>query len=399
MRSGKADRLTYLYTQYINGLCTETELQEFFELVSEPGMQELLQELADKHLENIRPGTLPSVIDWDYMYNKIVQPPPANDPGKPGIVKRLFSRWYRIAAAAAILVAISSIVLLLFYRQQDSSITGDNSRYKNDIPPGGNKAVLTLANGAALPLYNGSQHVPAQREYFHLFRLDSGELAYSAKTRAIGYHTLSTPRGGQFRLILPDGSRIWLNAASSITYPLVFTGRERKVAVSGEVYMEIAKDAARPFKVAVNGMEVAVLGTRFNINAYNDEEMMRTTLLDGAVQVRRGKETWVLQPGQQIQLKPDNNAQLTMDVDTAAVVAWKDGQFSFNDDDISAIMRQVQRWYNAEVVYENKAPQHFVGTIPRDVPVSKLLTMLELTGRLRFKIEGRKITVTYPFNQ
>ncbi|KAA2241375.1 DUF4974 domain-containing protein [Chitinophaga agrisoli] len=394
MRSGKADRLTYLYTQYINGLCTETELQEFFELVSEPGMQETLQELADKHLENIRPGTLQSAIDWDYMYNRIVQPAPAQN---PGVVKRLFSRWYRIAAAAAILVVISSTVLLVFYRQPNDKITGNNSRYKNDIPPGGSKAVLTLANGAALPLYN-SNYSQAQTEYIHMFKLDSGELAYSAKTRAAGYHTLSTPRGGQFRLVLPDGSRIWLNAASSITYPLAFTGSERKVAVSGEVYMEIAKDAARPFKVTVNGIEITVLGTRFNINAYQDEDIMRTTLLDGRIRVRRGTDSWVLQPGQQMQLRQDNDFQLAMDIDTAAVIAWKDGQFSFNDDDISAIMRQVQRWYDAEVVYENRAPQHFVGTIPRDVPVSKLLTMLELTGRLRFKIEGRKITVTQPLN-
>jgi ferric-dicitrate binding protein FerR (iron transport regulator) len=233
----------------------------------------------------------------------------------------------------------------------------------------------------------------------NFLRLDSGELVYNgsgATARTTGYNKLTTPRGGQFKLILPDGSRIWLNAASSITYPLTFGPGERKVAITGEAYLEVVKNAARPFKVLVNGMEIVVLGTKFNINAYTNEPVINTTLLEGAVRINKGANSCLLKPGEQLQVSPDGSFSVKNEVDTASAVAWKDGMFSFNDEDIASIMRQVNRWYDAQIVYEARIPHHFIGTIPRNVQVSKLLTMLELTGRLRFRIDGRKITVAEP---
>lgn len=394
---GNVERLAYLYQQYTDGTCTETELEEFFEYVRMPEMREALQELAENHLRHIPSGGLPPVIDWDAMYSRIMQSdmPAAAAGRKKGIVKRLFTRPL-VAAAVVILVASAGLWFLLANRHQQDTTAG---RFKNDIPPGSDKAILTLANGASFALHDMDDKSRQRLASGNFLRLDSGELAYntsSSSTRATGYNKLATPRGGQFRLVLPDGSRVWLNAASSITYPLTFAGSERKVAITGEAYLEVAKNAARPFKVAVNGMEIAVLGTRFNINAYTNEPVINTTLLEGAVKVSKGTNSLLLKPGEQLQVSPDGSFRVMNDVDTASIVAWKDGLFSFNDEDIASIMRQVNRWYDAQIVYEARIPDHFIGTIPRNVQVSKLLTMLELTDRLRFRIEGRKIIVAQP---
>lgn len=394
--SGTVGRLAYLYQQYIDGTCTEEELQEFFEYVRMPEMRQALHELAEGHLRHISPGNNLTEVNWDDMYSRIMQQgAPAAE--KMGIVKRLFTRPL-VAAAVVILVASAGIWFLVANRPQPDHLTIAD-RFKNDIPPGSNKAILTLANGASFALHDMDDKGRQRLASGNFLRLDSGELVYnssSASARTTGYNKLATPRGGQFKLMLPDGSRIWLNAASSITYPLSFKPEERKVAVTGEAYLEIAKDAARPFKVIVNGMEIVVLGTKFNINAYANEPVINTTLLEGAVKINKGANSCLLKPGEQLQVSPNGSFLVKTEVDTASIVAWKDGMFSFNDEDIASIMRQVNRWYDAQIVYEARIPDHFIGTIPRNVQVSKLLTMLELTGRLRFRIDGRKITVAAP---
>jgi ferric-dicitrate binding protein FerR (iron transport regulator) len=397
---GNADRLAYLYEQYVDGTCTETELEEFFEYVRMPEMKQALQELAEKHLQRIPPGAGLPAVDWEFMYNSIMQSeqPSAQVTVKKGIVKRLFTRPLVAAAVVVLLVASTGLYFLLTHKPQQDNMKANN-RFKNDIPPGSDKAILTLANGASIALHDLDDNSREQLESADMLRLDSGELAYKANGgthRVTGYNKLTTPRGGQFRLVLPDGSRIWLNAGSSVTYPLTFATGERKVAITGEAYLEVAPNPGKPFKVAVNGLEIIVLGTKFNINAYTNEPVINTTLLEGAVKVRKGGSSCVLKPGEQLQVQPDGDFKLVSDVDTASIVAWKDGMFAFNDEDITSIMRQVNRWYDADIIYETRIPHHFIGTIPRNVQVSKLLTMLELTGRLRFRIEGRKIFVTQP---
>jgi ferric-dicitrate binding protein FerR (iron transport regulator) len=395
--SGTAERLAYLYQQYIDGTSTEEELQEFFEYVRMPEMRQALHELAEGHLRHISPNNNRTEVNWDDMYSRIMQQGEPAATKKKGIVKRLFTRPL-VAAAVVILVASAGIWFLLANRPQPDHLTIAD-RFKNDIPPGSNKAILTLANGASFALHDMDDKTRQRLSSGNFLRLDSGELVYNssgATARTTGYNKLTTPRGGQFKLILPDGSRIWLNAASSITYPLSFRPEERKVAITGEAYLEIAKDAARPFKVIVNGMEIVVLGTKFNINAYTNEPVINTTLLEGAVKINKGANSCLLKPGEQLQVSPNGSFLVKTEVDTASIVAWKDGMFSFNDEDIASIMRQVNRWYDAQIVYEARIPDHFIGTIPRNVQVSKLLTMLELTGRLRFRIDGRKITVAAP---
>lgn len=395
---GNASRLTYLYEQYINGTCTEAELTEFFEYVRMPEMRQTLQELAEDHLQHISPGAGVPPIDWDYMYNRIMQPekPAAVLTDKKNVIRRL---WGRRSAAAAIILLASAGLYFLLGNQPGKENKTSASRFKNDIAPGGDKAILTLANGLSFTLHDMDDKTRQLLANGNMLKLDSGELAYQANSGASaarGYNKLTTPRGGQFRLVLPDGSRIWLNAASSVTYPLAFTARERKVAITGEAYLEVAKNAAKPFKVAVNGMEITVLGTKFNINAYTNEPVINTTLLEGAVKISRNGNSCLLQPGEQLQISADGSFNVVNNVDTASVIAWKDGMFSFNDENIEAIMRQVNRWYDAQIVYEARIPHHFIGTIPRNVQVSRLLTMLELTGRLHFRIEGRKIFVAEP---
>ncbi|HEY0608848.1 MAG TPA: FecR domain-containing protein [Chitinophaga sp.] len=396
--SGTAERLAYLYQQYIDGRCTEEELQEFFEYVRMPEMRQDLHKLAESHLRDISPGNNLTEVNWDDMYSRIMQQGEPAAAEKKGIVKRLFTRPL-VAAAVVILVASAGGWFLLANKSQQDNLTIAD-RFKNDIPPGSNKAILTLANGASFALHDMDDKSRQQLASGNFLRLDSGELVYnnngSATARTTGYNKLTTPRGGQFKLILPDGSRIWLNAASSITYPLTFGPGERKVAITGEAYLEVAKNAARPFKVLVNGMEIVVLGTKFNINAYTNEPVINTTLLEGAVKINKGANSCLLKPGEQLQVSSDGSFIVTNEIDTASVVAWKDGMFSFNDEDIASIMRQVNRWYDAQIVYEARIPDHFIGAIPRNVQVSKLLTMLELTGRLRFRIDGRKITVAEP---
>lgn len=303
-------------------------------------------------------------------------------------------RWaYAAAAAVLALVAVGGVVL--FPRKQAPAVAvTEKSVYHNDIKPGGNKATLTLGNGSTVVLDDMAADTLATQGNSKITRTGNGQLAYqqAGAPQQVVYNTLTTPAGGQFRLTLPDGSRVWLNAASSITFPTAFTGKDRMVELKGEAYLEISQNPQQPFKVKVRDMEVSVLGTHFNINAYPDETGVRTTLLEGSVRVNNDGQSYMLRPGQQAQLQPNGQFSLH-NVDTEDITAWKDGQFTFNDADIHTVMRQVARWYGAEVVYQGAVTHHFMGTIPRDVPVSRVLKMLELTGRVSFVVEGNKIIV------
>lgn len=307
--------------------------------------------------------------------------------------KRSYKWTYAAAAAVLALVAVGGI--FLFPRKQTPTVAiSEKSVFHNDIKPGGNKATLTLANGSTVVLDDVVTDSLAPQGSSRITRTGNGQLSYqqSGAPQEVVYNTLSTPTGGQFRLTLPDGSRVWLNASSSITFPTAFTGKDRIVMLKGEAYLEVSHNPQQPFKVKVRDMEVSVLGTHFNINAYPDEMGVRTTLLEGSVRVNNDGQSYMLKPGQQAQLQPNGQFSLQT-VETEDITAWKDGQFTFNDADIHTVMRQVARWYGAEVVYQGNVTHHFMGTIPRDVPVSRLLKMLELTGRVSFVVEGNKIIV------
>jgi ferric-dicitrate binding protein FerR (iron transport regulator) len=304
-------------------------------------------------------------------------------------------RWHA-AATVALLILAGSVFYAWQLRKTTSAPATTKAVTRPDAMPGGNKALLTLADGAVVELDSAQTGpLPAQGNASILSR--PGQLVYSKTalqlTATVSYNTLRTPKGGQYQLVLPDGSKVWLNAASSLRFPTQFTAATRSVDLTGEAYFEIAKNAAQPFHVKVGGMDVTVLGTSFNIMAYTDEDAIKTTLLDGAVKVIKDKEERLLKPGQQSQLQAGSSLKVINDADIELAVAWKNGFTSFRSADIKTIMRQVMRWYNIDVEYEGEIPQRvFTGDIPRDARLSELLQLLEVS-KIHFKMNNERLVV------
>ena len=322
--------------------------------------------------------------------------------GAPGIWRRMvgaprIGRRMVSVAAAVVLLAIAG-AYLLFVRKAPGQIAPMAERYHNDVSPGRNAAVLTLAGGATVVLNDSAPRVIG-RQGNALVMNDSGRLIYQASAggvQEIVYNTLTTQKGNQYHLALPDGTTVWLNAASSITFPSVFTGKQRKVTVSGEAYFEVAKNEQLPFVVQQGNMAVQVLGTSFDVNGYGDEASVKTTLLEGKVRVEEGSASSLLSPGQQAVIKKGDEGSIVIvdDPDLETVMAWKNGSFAFRNAGIEAVMQQIERWYDVQVVYEAKVRTHFVADIPRNVPLTQLLKILEETDQIHFRIEGKKVIVT-----
>lgn len=313
----------------------------------------------------------------------------------------VYKKWYW-AAAAVLLIALSTTAWFLFpgsSLQQNniaaaSQISGSN---KNDVAPGSDGAVLTLADGSVIVLDSAGEGKLANQGNTSILKA-GGSLQYIAETGTAGgplaYNTIATPRSRQFQLVLEDGTKVWLNAESSIRFPAAFDKKERHVDITGEAYFEVAKNASRPFTVSVNGMQVQVLGTHFNINSYSDEPAVHTTLLEGSVKVIKDKEARMLVPGQQAQLENNGGFNVVKNVNTSEIVAWKNELFSFHDTDLKNLMRQVSRWYDVEIVMpQNIAAVTFSGKISRKSNLSDVLKMLELTDEVSFSIEGKKVIV------
>jgi ferric-dicitrate binding protein FerR (iron transport regulator) len=313
-------------------------------------------------------------------------------------------RWFKYAAAIIILLGIGACVWLL---TQSSKQTSDNklASSKIDIAPGKQGAILTLDDGRTVVLDSlGNGLVTTQNG--SKVSLNNGQLTYNADGSAavaVAYNTMTTPKGRQFQLVLPDGTKVWLNAASSVRYPTVFAGKERKVEVTGEAYFEVTKNAKMPFRVKVNDeTEIEVLGTHFNVNSYLNEANINTTLLEGSVQIINRNEKAVIKPGQQAQVTGKNDAlalaspriKVVSDVDVEKVMAWKNGVFNFQDATLQEVMRQLERWYDIDVVYEKGVPDlEFMGKMGRDLSLSGVLRGLEMS-KVHFRIEeGRRLVV------
>lgn len=271
---------------------------------------------------------------------------------------------------------------------------------KNDVSPGGNKAILTLANGTKIDLNDVKNGVLANQGQTVLKKEKDGRIIYEApddkaKDSTSIYNTITIPKGGQFQIVLSDGSKVWLNSASSITFPTAFSKTERRVTITGEVYFEIAKNKQLPFRVVAGRQTVEVLGTHFNINAYTDESAIKTTLIEGSVKVSADSQTAILKPEQQSSIFYNKPGKISVNtVDTDDVLAWTNGNFQFESAEIPLILREAARWYNVEIKYEGEVPQRrFSGSISRSVNLSELLKILKYTG-INFKIEGKTIVVT-----
>ena len=304
--------------------------------------------------------------------------------------------WFRSAAAVIILFGIGTYGWM---HTQDKSPISAGSRSAlvgSNIPPGKSGAILTLSDGSRVVLDSLTNGVIAAQNGAQVI-LKKGLLAYDPdgqRSKETVYNTMSTPKGRQFQLILPDGSKVWLNAASSIKYPTVFTGRERVVEMEGEAYFEIAKNPKVPFKVKANRTEVEVLGTGFNVNGYNNEAAVTTTLIEGAVKINTQKRSVTLKPGQQAQTLANTEIQVVNGTDINQVMAWKNGHFDFNNADLQMMMRQLERWYDIQVVYEGTIPDViFKGKMDRDVQLSDVVRFLKLFG-IRARLEERVLTIS-----
>jgi hypothetical protein len=295
--------------------------------------------------------------------------------------------------AASILVAVLvSAAVFKFISHSDTNNAVSN--LVKDIPPGANRAILTLSDGKIISLDSARKGRLAQQGNISIKKMDSGVLSYQMIDPSIfptkeEFNILAVPRGGQYRIRLPDGTNVWLNSASTLKYPTVFHGSRRMVELSGEGYFEVAKDPMFPFEVKASDAKIEVLGTHFNVNAYADEPTLKISLAEGAVKVN-GAVT--LKPGEEAQINHQGEVN-TVECDLNSVLAWKNGQFLFKSTALDEVMRQVARWYDSEISYEANLNEHFNAELSRDVPVSKLLHFLEQTNRVHFKIEDKKITV------
>ena len=304
----------------------------------------------------------------------------------------------RIAIAASVIGLLLISVFLLkekIGKKETAKSETNQQRFKNDVSPGGDKATLTLADGSTIVLDEAQNGTLAQQGNSKIVKHD-GRLSYdptNKNSREIVYNTISTPKGGQYQLELPDGSEVWLNATSSIHFPTSFIGTERRIEITGEAYFEIAKNPNMPFIVTVNNAEVQVLGTHFNINAYRDEDDVKTTLLEGSVRFVNDGNTNILKPGQQAQLTKEGTTKVVGNVDVDEVVAWKNGIFDFENAGIETVMRQLSRWYDVEIEYKGKTDDLFIAEMRRNIKLSDALKALELTGKVKFDIHGKKIIV------
>lgn len=347
------------------------------------------------------------------LKNSIIESISAYQTEKLKTGKRTIYKW-SISVAAAILI-ISGLGLFYhpqkinFYQaingvRKDSFIRSkDKVAPKVEIVPGGNKAVLTLANGKKINLTDVNIGMLAEQSNVQITKIADGQLVYSIlsdqqefNSQKDQYNTIETPRGGRYQMRLPDGTNVWLNSASKLTYPSSFSNlKNRKVELNGEAYFEVAKDKTRPFLVKTILQEVEVLGTHFNISSYEDESSVKTTLLEGSVKIVgiNGSDK-ILKPGQQSVLTA-NNITVENISESQQAVAWRNDQFIFESNDIQYVMRMISRWYNVEVEYVGAIPENkFGGAISKFENISEVLKSLESTGRVKFKIEGRRILVS-----
>ncbi|WP_298734311.1 FecR domain-containing protein [uncultured Chitinophaga sp.] len=302
-------------------------------------------------------------------------------------------------AAAAIVILAAGMGALLLNRQPDSlpEIVEKAPVKNGPITPGSSMATLTLADGAVIALEDAADGIVARAGGTAVTKTGKGAIAYADQGGATDQHSLNTiniPRGGQYTVTLSDGTKVWLNSESSLTYPVVFGGAERKVILKGEAYFEVSKNEQKPFIAETDHATVHVLGTQFNINAYHDEKDVKVTLQEGSVRLSSEADKTLLTPGEQGIVSLSHTAIEKKKVNMNQVMAWKNGYFIFRNNTIQDIMRQIGRWYDVEVVYEGNLPKGtFGGTYSRNKDIHELLKGLELTGLVHFKIEGRRIIV------
>ena len=387
-----------LFKKYLDNQCSPEEVKRLLAYFNDPENEVLLRELIAGSLGNSVEAD--DERQWQSGTDRVLARIKDQIKGKNGGVTFFLRKNLIRLAAAAILI------LGCFWVYHSSKRTGghkqemtktDSAGY--EIRPGGNKAILTLADGSTIDLQTAANDTLARQGSITLLKSADGQLNYTSinDTPAQTFlNTLTTPRGGQYHLTLSDGSEVWLNAASSIHFPAAFTGTERVVEVTGEAYFEVAKNASMPFKVKVGGKaEVEVLGTHFNVSAYSEEPTINTTLLEGRVKVTSLVQyvSNTITPGEQAQLDANNRMRVIRPEDAEQAIAWKNGIFSFHNANPQIALQRIARWYDVDLVFEGPAPQKlFSGEMQRTLSISQIIKLLETNG-VHCRIEGRKLIV------
>jgi ferric-dicitrate binding protein FerR (iron transport regulator) len=385
-----AERIAYLIAGFLRGSLTEAEHDELDAwVVASDENTRLFEELTDE-------ANLEAALDWHRRLDRekaLRNIKEATGLRSKNTIVRPF--WPLLLAAATILVAVISIYLFSLKDAGTSEVGLAPSEAPGTVRPGRNQAVLTLSSGRTIILDSSGSGLLASEGGVRVNKRGGGELVYEGGGASLNYHSVSIPRGGQYKLVLSDGTRVWLNAESSLRFPASFTPGNREVELRGEGYFEVAKDAKSPFRVkswTPSGGEqvVEVLGTVFNIQAYGDPSGTRTTLIEGSVRVVKGSESLVLRPGEQARGEKDFRV---VKADLPREVAWKEGLFRFRDANIKEIGEEITRWYDVEVEYRGRIPYHFNATIERSEPLSRVLEALQATKRVRFTLEGKKLII------
>jgi transmembrane sensor len=388
-------RLIALFHRYIDKTATPAEKEALRQLMAQPENDALVKELMGEAWDEFIPAaTHFREEESEAMLQQVL----ATGAIEVNIQQRPRRRTLLVAAVTTgILLMTAGAWLWQHSRQQPPATFAGASHIKNDIAPGINKATLLLGDGSQITLDSSRSGTLAQQGNVKILQLDSGQLAYSgiaSSSETVQYNVLTTPRGGEYQVTLPDGTKAWLNAASSLKFPTTFTGKNRTVELSGEAYFEVAANAAKPFIVHTSQSTIEVLGTHFNINAYHDERAILTTLLEGAVKVSNNDNQTILAPGQQASINTATGKLQVKTVDTEEAVAWKNDQFAFHDMDLPTIMRQIARWYDVEIVYAGNTPADEInGKISRNYNISQVLKMLEYTAGIKYTVEGHKVTI------
>ncbi len=392
------DSFTLLVEKFITGDCTAEERNQLQQLLDQPEYQKILAHIMDQQLEQqenpyISPDSLVRIqekITAHIRESRTTQQQEKKTPARSIFMMR---RWI----AAAVVLAIFSLLAVYFLHWKQSSSEHPLANTPAIIEAGKEGAILTLADGSSIVLDSLGNGIVAAEKGSEIL-LQDGKLIYQNKNATeLAYNTISTPKGRQFNLLLEDGTRVWLNAESSLRFPIAFTESERQVEITGEAYFEVASDKSKKFLVNLpDGLKVEVLGTHFNINAYQNESSVQTTLVAGSVKVISHSDAKIISPGQQAEMHKGQTGllQINKQVDVAKVIAWKNGVFDFNNASLYEIMRQLERWYNIEVEYAPGIRKYeFVGKMDRGLSLQEVLKGLELS-EVHFEIKSdRKILV------
>ena len=389
-----------IFQKYLKNECSPDEVALLLAFLKSNNQEEEVQQMLDQQLSgelNKNHISDPEVKErLEIRLKKILEEIALKEEGtvipiKETVVRRF--NWIHIAAASIIIFLIGSGVYYLLNRNATKEIAKINAPANQDIAaPTSAHATITLSNGQRIILDSAVNGSIAMQGNVDIKKLADGQIAYSGNSDKLLYNTLSNPRGSKVvSLTLSDGTIVWLNAESSLTYPTAFTSRERNVSITGEAYFEVSHNASKPFKVQKGETSITVLGTHFNVNAYDDENTIKVTLLEGSVKVQNGSSKQIIKPGEQADVV--GGIKVINGVNLDQVMAWKNGKFSFDHADIKTVMRELARWYDLDIEYEGRPTTDlFGGDIQRDLPLSKTLDFLK-QSQVHFEVEGRKVIV------